>query len=348
MIDLEPLRLEPRYAEAIWGGRRLAQLLGKSLPPDRPIGESWEVFGANPVRGGRYAGLTLDELTRRDPPAVVGTNAAPTDDFPLLIKLIDAHLPLSVQVHPDDAFARQQEGGSRGKTEAWYVIAAPERGELIYGLRGGVGLAQIRQSVAAGSLEQLLTRLAVQPGDAVFVPAGTIHAIGGGILLYEVQERSEITYRLYDWGRLGPDGRPRALHLDRALEVVRFPQPPARPTAPLAIRRAGGVLTFLAACQHFALVALDGVIADSTGGTSCAALTVVSGSARLYWSGGSESLALGDSIVLPAGLGAYRLEVTPGGRALRATIPDLDRDVVQPLRRAGYTIEQIAELGEVV
>lgn len=350
MAELEPLHLQPRFAEAIWGGRRLADALGKTLPPDRQVGESWEVFGTNPIADDQFRGLTLDEAGQRAPAEILGSRVLARQDaadgFPLLIKFIDANRALSVQVHPDDAFAREHEANSRGKTEAWYIIHAPADAALVYGLRDGLDARHVAESVARGNLHRDLTYLAVKPGDAVFVPAGTVHAIGAGILLYEVQQRSEITYRLYDWGRVGADGRPRELHVDRALSVLRFPQPLARATRPLEVAVERGKTIYLAACRYFVLVALEGAIDGVADGSTFAALSVVAGSARLRWGGGAVDLPLGASVVLPAALGSYRLEVSDGGRVLRATVPDLQQDVIAPLVAAGYALEDVALLGD--
>ncbi len=349
MAEIGPLQLQPRFVEAIWGGRRLAAELGKLLPPDAQIGESWEIFGANPIGNGPFQGLSLDEASRRAAAEILGSRVLarqdPAEGFPLLVKFIDASHALSVQVHPDDSFARENEAGSRGKTEAWYILQAPSDATLVYGLREGLETSHIAASIARGALEHDLIYLPVRPGDAVFVPAGTVHAIGAGILLYEVQQRSEITYRLYDWGRVGSDGRPRELHVDKALAVLRFPQPPARPTPPLDLARDSGRVTYLAACRYFALVALEGVLDDVCDGSTFAALSVVAGRARLHWSGGNQDLPLGSSIVLPSSLGGYRLDVSPGGRVLRATVPDLQKDIVAPLTAAGYSLSEIARLG---
>jgi len=351
MSGLEPLRLEPRLAEAIWGGRRLAERLGKALPPEVRIGESWEIHGPNRVIGERWAGRSLDDLAREDRAGVLGARViagqSPSDGFPLLIKFIDAKLPLSVQVHPDDDYAREHEANSRGKTEAWYILEAASDSALIYGLREGVDASRISASVASAALERDLASLAVRPGDAVFVPAGTVHAIDAGILLYEVQQRSEITYRLYDWGRMGADGRPRQLHVEKALSVLRFPQPIPRTTPSLKIGMPGGVVTYLAACAYFALLALEGTIDGDCDGSTFAALSAVGGGARLIWDGGETFLGLGESIVLPAGLGRYRLEIDGGARVLRSTVPDLQTDVVAPLASAGYSLDEIAGLGAV-
>ncbi|MGH2459738.1 MAG: type I phosphomannose isomerase catalytic subunit [Chloroflexota bacterium] len=351
MSAWEPIRLEPRLAEAIWGGRRLADEFGKALPVDRQIGESWEVFGLNPVLGGPWDGQSLDDVARQGGASVLGWRVIDDQDasegFPLLIKFIDARLPLSVQVHPDDGYARAHEANRRGKTEAWYVVEADPDSALVYGLRDGVDAQRIARSVANGELERDLSYLRVRSGDAVFVPAGTVHAISAGILLYEVQQRSEITYRLYDWGRVGADGQPRALHVDKALAVLRFPQPPPRTAARLTIPTANGATTYLAACAYFALAALEGTIDGDCDGSTFVALSAVRGGARLSWDGGAATLGVGESIVLPAALGRYRVEVDDGARVLRSTVPDLQTEVVVPLLAVGYRAEEIALLGDV-
>ena len=346
-----PLRLEPRLAEAIWGGRRLADKLEKALPVERQIGESWEVHGPNLVVGGPRAGRSLDDLALEDAASILGARVIArqraSDGFPLLIKFIDARLPLSVQVHPDDEYAAENEANSRGKTEAWYIVEADPESQLIYGLRDGVDAPGVARSVADAQLERDLSYLKVQPGDAIFVPAGTVHAISAGILLYEVQQRSEITYRLYDWGRVGADGTPRPLHVEKALAVLRFPQPIPRVTPHLRTSTSTGTITYLAACAYFALVALEGTFDGECDGSTFATLSAVAGNAQLSWDGGATVLRLGESIVLPAALGRYHLEIADGARVLRSTVPDLQTDVVGPLRAAGYRIDEIALLGAV-
>ena len=347
-----PVRLRPRFSEAIWGGRRLGEHFGKSLPEAAIVGESWEIFGNNPIENGPDAGRTLDELAQQDPAGILGSrslqNPGSSIQFPLLIKLIDANQPLSVQVHPDDELARVEEAGSLGKTEAWHILQTAEDSPLIYGLRDGVDRERVAASVTAGTLHEDLRYLVTRPGDTVFVPAGTVHAIPAGTILYEVQQRSEVTYRLYDWGRVGTDGRPRQLHVAKALRAIRFPQPTPRVNPALTIEESAGQRIFLAACRYFLLEALDGTIDMPSDPSTFSALTVVSGNARLQTDAGEETLRLGDSIVLPASLGAYQITVEPRGRVLRARVPDLSADVVAPLRAAGYTEGEIARLGEVL
>ncbi|HUX88415.1 MAG TPA: type I phosphomannose isomerase catalytic subunit [Chloroflexota bacterium] len=351
-VTTQPVRVRPHFSEAIWGGRRLADRFVKSLPEGLTIGESWEIFGKNLIENGPDAGRTLDELARQDPPGILGSrplqNRDSTDQFPLLIKLIDACQPLSVQVHPDDILAYVEEAGSLGKTEAWHILESVDDSPLIYGLRDGVDRQRIAASVAAGTLHQDLSYLVTRPGDTVYVPAGTVHAIPAGTILYEVQQRSEVTYRLYDWGRVGTDGRPRQLHVAKALHAIRFPQPTPRVNPALTIAEPAGRRIFLAACRYFLLEALEGTIAVPADPTTFSALSVVAGTARLQAGGADENLQLGESVVLPARFGAYQISVEPGGRILRARVPDLVTDVIAPLRAAGYAESEISLLGEVL
>ncbi|MDI3340488.1 MAG: class I mannose-6-phosphate isomerase, partial [Sphaerobacter sp.] len=196
-----PLVLQPRYDPKLWGGRRLETVLGKALPTSEPIGESLESGDSATVLNGPLAGHTLGDLARQQPTALLGERGArasePFHDFPLLAKFIDATDILSLQVHPDDAAAAPL--GKRGKTEAWHIIHADPGASLITGLRTGVTIQAIREAIAAGTFEELIERQPVRAGDTLIVPAGTVHAIDAGILLYEIQENSDITYRLYDW-----------------------------------------------------------------------------------------------------------------------------------------------------
>ncbi|HOF89518.1 MAG TPA: class I mannose-6-phosphate isomerase, partial [Armatimonadota bacterium] len=222
-----PLRFTPIYKEKVWGGRRLETLLGRALPPDQPIGEAWEVsdhpHGRSVVANGPDAGTPLDALIARHGAALLGARVAAEDGarFPLLVKYLDAEKPLSVQVHPDDAYAAEH-AGELGKTEMWYVLHAEPDACLIAGLRAGVTREAFADALAHGDPAALLHRLPVSAGDTLFIPAGRIHAILPGLLLLEIQQNSDTTYRLYDWGRVGLDGTPRALHADEAMAVANW------------------------------------------------------------------------------------------------------------------------------
>ena len=317
----EPLRLRPVLDPKPWGGRRLERY-GKQLP-DGPIGESLESGNESLIEGGRFDGMTLGQLANERPGQLLGAQgmraAGEIGGFPLLVKLIDAQQDLSIQVHPSDDLAPP---GSRGKTEAWLILEADAGGNLVTGVSETIDIARI---------EEQLVREQVQRGDVLFVEAGTVHAIGAGVLLYEVQQASNITYRLYDWGR------PRELHLERGLEAA-VPDRRAHHVAPL--QRAAGT-DVLVACRHFLLerwiISSARTVVENR--QSCRVLTVVGGAVSL----GGLDLRCGDSVVLPADLPETRL----AGEAvvLIASIPDLESDVIGPLRAAGHSDAAIRDLG---
>lgn len=317
----EPLPLEPVYDAKIWGGRRLERL-GKRLP-DGAIGESLESGGGARIRAGRFAGQTVDTLVRAAPKALLGSlglaASGTFDDLPLLVKLIDANDDLSIQVHPTDALAPP---GKRGKTEAWLVLDAEPGASLITGLRGSVDMARI---------EAQLVRHEVRAGDVWFVPAGTVHAIGRGVLLYEIQEASDVTWRLYDWGR------PREVHVAESLRVARQ-DGEALAVTPLALAAGREMLV---ACRYFALerwtLAGSGELARNP--RSFRVATLLAGGLRIA---GVRVLA-GDSLLLPADLPDVTIE--GDGTLLIGYVPDLDVDVIGPLRAAGHPDGAIRALG---
>ena len=307
---LYPLRLEPYLSRPIWGGHRLAERYGKGAGSSGSIGESWEVWEGDRVVNGPLAGRTLMDLTQAFGTALLGRDAPvqQAGRFPLLIKLIDAAQQLSIQVHPNDQQAQALEHQPNGKTEAWYILDAAPDAKLVYGLAHPIGEEELRRHAADGSIEGDLAELPVSPGDVVFVPAGTIHAIGAGILLYEVQQTSETTYRLYDWQRKGPDGKPRELHLDKGVQVAnREPAKDGRRQAQ-DLGRDGGVQRWgLVRCPYFALgrIVLDGAWICRPAGESFRAITCIKGGVQLRspgrgWS--EEYLDEGESILLPASL----------------------------------------------
>lgn len=227
---LYPLLFEPILKDYIWGGRTLEKI-GRTLPPEKEIAESWEIAGHDDgttrVVNGHYSGQLLTEVLANLGLDLIGENnrwAWEREKFPLLIKLLDANRPLSVQVHPQDAYALQHEGNELGKTEMWVVMAAKPDAKLIVGVRAGTTPGKFRQAISAGNLERYLHYLPVKVGDHVCVPAGTLHAIMDGLLIAEIQQNSNTTYRVYDWNRVGANGQPRPLHVDSALDVINFDQ----------------------------------------------------------------------------------------------------------------------------
>ena len=218
-ISLYPMKLQPTLHVKVWGGRMLAERLNKPLPSPEPYGESWELHSTARVLNGSLRGRNLAELTQEFGADLIGTGNDPADGFPLLAKFIDANAWLSIQVHPNDAQAQALEGEPRGKTEAWVVLNADPAAKLVVGVRPGTGRARLAHAIEQNTLDELLEYAEVKAGDVLYIPANTIHALGPGILIYEIQQSSDITYRLYDWGRLGLDGQPRELHIGKGVQV---------------------------------------------------------------------------------------------------------------------------------
>lgn len=352
--SLYPLITERRIVEPIWGGQRLVAWLDLPEPRPQRLGETWQVYDTNRICNGPLAGETLAAVTQRYGPALIGTRTMERygADFPLLAKFIDANDRLSIQVHPDDTYAHSHEAntGFHGKTEAWYILDAAPGADIIYGLSRASSRAEFADAVQREELEPLLRRLPVQAGDVVFVPAGTLHAINAGIVLFEIQQKSDLTYRVYDYGRRdATTGQPRELHLEKALDVIDY-QPTLRTTiAPLPLE-ADDQRTLLIACPYFALERWQLPVARtvSTDPGSFEILTLIAGSSALTWESGELTLQRGDSVVLPATLGAYSLhpasstETVP--QLLRAYVPDLHGDLINPLQAQGIAAERIAQV----
>jgi mannose-6-phosphate isomerase len=337
MASLYPFRFRPVLRRCLWGGRRLATSLGKLLPPGNDWAESWEIVdhgtSQSIVEYGPLAGTTLHELVGRCGRELLGRHA-PQPQFPLLLKFLDAADTLSVQVHPDDPQAAGLDPPDAGKTEAWLVIDAVP-GSLIHaGLKPGVDrdrlLAAIRQQpgcqgtgcpgtgtvpafasaktgLSPSTLEDCLNSFAASPGDCVFLPAGTVHALGAGILVAEIQQSSDATFRLSDWNRLGPDGRPRPLHIEQGLDAVDFARGPVMPQRPRPTDRPQ--VSRLVECDKFVWDRLDLDSPMSIGGDDrCHILTVLEGGLQMEGDPANSVLPRGGSALLPASLGQVQLD----------------------------------------
>ncbi len=316
-MHVYPLRLVPRVSPRIWGGDRLSRLFGRPLSEGEPIGESWEVHGDLPVANGCYQGMTLDELTRQEGASLVGRHCPPGATFPLLVKWLDCQDWLSVQVHPDDAVARRLTGNPQasGKTECWYVLEASAQAQLIHGLTPGTS-AEDLSGAHGQQILNCLRHLHPTAGQVLFTPAGLVHALGPGLLLLEVQQSSDLTYRLYDWDRLGLDGAPRPLHREEALQSIRDSRPePPRPAPE------GGVGEALVSCSFFAMEALSGPASWRPEGRSVEILALLRGSGRVQADARSEALSPGDVVLLPASSGQVQLHLEEGGLSLRVRLP---------------------------
>src|SRR5437016_11347540 len=236
--DLSPLKFTPIFMERIWGGRKLAELFGKQLPANKRIGESWEIVDRPEVQSvvanGPLKGKTLHELWTQHRTEIFG-NIPDAPRFPLLVKLLDAEEKLSLQVHPPESAAAKL--GGEPKTECWYVAAADSGAELVIGFRKSITRDEFEKSLRGGSAAELVHKIRVKEGDAMFLPAGRFHGIGGGNVLVEIQQNSDTTYRVFDWNRLDESGKPRQLHVDQALECIDF-----NDVAPKLIEASGELL----------------------------------------------------------------------------------------------------------
>lgn len=322
-----PLKLERFLSPRLWGGERLPSFLGVQPPQTGdPLGESWQVYAENRVLNGSLHGKTLAEVARTYGETFLGTASVVRygDRVPLLAKFIDAGDKLSLQVHPDDAYAKMHESASGhfGKTEAWYILHAEPNAKVIWGFKDSLTPEEVREAVEEGRLEPHLNPVPVTAGDVIYNPAGTVHAIGAGVFLFEIQQSSDLTYRLYDYGRRDSEGNLRELHLDKALEVADLTQ---GERAKVASRSLSEGKTELLREEHFVLERLEvaGEVSSTTTPESFEILTLTDGRLELETPGEITPLAMslkwGESVVLPAALGAYTLigEAT----VLRASIP---------------------------
>lgn len=309
--------LSPAFKDYLWGGTRLRDVYHKpcNLPK---VAESWELSthpdGPCTISGGQFHGLTLAQYLAKNPQAL-GSHCAAFENFPVLIKFIDAKQPLSIQVHPSDEYALEVEH-QYGKTEMWYVMDAEPGAFLYFGVNQELTQEEFRRRIQDNTVEQVLQKAPVHPGDVFFIPSGTIHAIGAGILICEIQQNSNCTYRVYDYGRLGADGQPRELHVEKALAVSRLtPSDPAeKQSAPQAVP--GGEITRLASCKYFTTdrVRVDGSLTLSAGPESFLSLVVMEGSGSVKGPENTVEFRPGDSLFVPAGSG----DVTVAGPCVLA------------------------------
>ncbi|MCY4247033.1 MAG: class I mannose-6-phosphate isomerase, partial [Chloroflexi bacterium] len=285
----------------VWGGRKLSTQLNKSLPTPEPYGESWEVHDSCAALNGSLRGQSLGALLRIYGESLVGAGHDATLGFPLLAKFIDAKDWLSVQVHPDDDQARELEGEPRGKTEAWLALAAEPGAQLVIGIQPGASRLQLAEAINDGGLEALLVYADVQADDVLYLPAGTVHALGPGILIYEIQQASDTTYRLYDWGRLGLDRQPRELHIDKGLRVANLDSLPrvTRPQGDLLVDSA-----YFRIWRH--RLNSEALLLRAQG--SCQALTCLDGEAQIITPGHDPlRLRKGETGLLPACLDSFAM-----------------------------------------
>jgi mannose-6-phosphate isomerase len=326
--DLYPLRFEPVFKSMLWGGGRLPGFLGRPHPADGPVGEAWvlsDVDGSpTRVADGPLAGATLRDLLAADPAAVLGPAKPANGRFPLLLKFIDARQELSVQVHPNDEQAAAKTPGAAGKTEAWVVLEAnPQTSRIYAGFKPGVTAADFRAALAAGTTPDTLHSFTPQPGDCVFLESGTVHAIGADILLFEVQQTSDITYRLYDWDRVdAKTGKPRDLHVDDGLACSDFAKGPCPPVRAEMSRGSGWARGELVGCRYFTLDRHHAARPFPVGAAGqCRAVVCVDGQGVLPWGGREYPIRTGDVVLLPAAVGEVWCRPDGGISVLECGLP---------------------------
>ena len=309
-----PMLMKPAFKDYIWGGTRLRDDFGKDCDFDK-VAESWELSchkdGNSVIANGEFAGMSLSEYIEKQGKAVLGTNCARFENFPVLIKLIDAQDNLSVQVHPDNEDAQRVEG-EYGKTEMWYVVDADEGATLLYGFKHEISKEEFRERIENNTLLEVTNAVPVKKGDVFFIRSGTLHAIGKGILIAEIQQNSNTTYRIYDYGRVGKDGKPRELHIDKALDVTKLcPAEPYPETEWVtADSKTGWKKKLLSSCEYFTVNALD--IPESAELTadekSFVSLLFLDGTSTISYDGGKLDVKKGDSVFIPAGFGSFKID----------------------------------------
>jgi len=310
-MDRYPLFFEPVFVEKIWGDGNLARIFPrKGLPRGTDVGESWEIAAhadhTTRVSNGPAAGRTLADLAAETPDEVAGPRAmeAGGGRFPLLVKFLDAFRRLSVQVHPDDAYAAEHEG-DLGKMEAWYVVEAKEDAFVCKGLKPGCGRDDFERLLEEERVEECLNMFRVSAGDVIFIPPRTLHTLGGGVVVYEIQQSSNVTYRAYDWGRVDREGNKRPLHVEQVFEVADF-APPARTVEPIRRPETAEYVIPLVRCAAFILeeVRAESPFSMAVPDDRFLAVTVMKGAVRLRWGSEEASCGAGTSMLLPPGMEA--------------------------------------------
>lgn len=304
------LKLKPAFKDYIWGGTRLRDDFGKDCDFDK-VAESWELSchkdGNSVVADGEFAGLTLAQYIERSGKAVLGTDCDKFENFPILIKLIDAKDNLSVQVHPDNEYAMRVEG-EYGKTEMWYIVDCDPGATLLYGFKHEISKDEFAQRIADNTLLEVTNAVPVKKGDVFFIQAGTLHAIGKGILIAEIQQNSNTTYRIYDYGRVGKDGKPRELHVEKAKDVTALCPAKSYPETPVE-KMDGYTSKLLSSCDYFTTYALD--VADKAvleaDDKSFNSILILEGEGKVI---GDDTVGFkkGDSIFVSAGTGKYAID----------------------------------------
>lgn len=344
-----PCRLEPQLVPRIWGARSLAPLYPDKTNLAEPVGEVWLTGNDCKFADGPFAGQRLADAWRAMPPEWAGTRLDTSKPFPLLVKFLFPQDILSIQVHPDDDYARTHEAhtGWTGKTEMWHAVAARPGAEVLVGLKPDVTPDSFRRAIADGSAQNCLTRIPVTAGDTIFVPAGTVHTIGPGLVLCEIQQNSDLTYRVFDYNRPGLDGKPRPLHIEKALAVARFGPQLGGKMEPGHFGSERRSDTYCVACPYFVTIRRD--LTKVTGAAGMSAerfelLIFLKGRGRIVSATGNVKYERAQAWLLPAALGRYDVAPAKPTVLLRTFVPDLSRDVVERFSDRGSLMSSLSRI----
>ena len=349
---LIPLQFNPVFKNKIWGGRALEKVLGKSLPENIAIGESWEISGLKDCESVSitqpYYGKKISEILSENKQDLLGIYTR-YEEFPLLYKFIDAKQKLSVQVHPDDAWVCANELGFFGKNECWYIVDAKNDSKIICGLKKGITRKILEKAIISNKIEEVLNFVDVSPGDVIFIPARTIHAVLGGILFYELQQSSDITFRLYDWNRLDNNKVARKLHIEEALNILDTTFNNYYKIPPVIFEETSSYIHFFRiACRYFALEEYK-FLKDSEISLpvkrSFRVITVLSNNVKLLFDNSSINLLKGSTTLIPACVTGLKAIASSGTHFLLSYVPDLLTEVVAPLSVKKIPRENIVLLG---
>jgi mannose-6-phosphate isomerase len=340
-VEICPARLEPVFSPRPWGVRSLAPLFPEMSNLAEPVGEAWMTGNECRFANGPFAGRKLGEAWAAMLPEWTGTRMDRAAGFPLLVKFIFPAEKLSVQVHPDDEYAARHEraAGGRGKTEMWYALRAEPGAEVLLGMKPEVTLEQFRRAIADGTAEHCLERVPLRAGEAVFVSAGSAHTIGPGFVLCEVQQQSDLTYRVYDYNRRDAQGRARELHIDKALEVTRFGKQTCGRLEPVRVERRGVCESHFVACKYFATERWDFSAPARVAGSPehFDLLVVLEGSGAIRWDSKSTEYAPAQVWLIPAALGEYELAPAARTSLLRTYVPGDSTELKRSLAARGVS-----------
>jgi mannose-6-phosphate isomerase len=324
---LYPLRFEPIYQYRLWGGRRLADLLTEPLPSG-PVGEAWLLSDREEhqsrVADGPLKGRTIAQVLEQFPEQMLGTLAGRFKRFPLLLKFLDVHEMLSVQAHPTKANTNLLPAGETPKTEAWVVLEAGTESRIYAGLKPGTTAASLRNALAKGTVADQLASLTPKPGDAIFLRAGTVHSLGGDLVVFEIQQNSDVTFRLYDWDHVDPKtGKPRALQVEKAMACVDYSEGPVGRVTPVVVTKTPVERERLFQCEHFWLWRLRGQLPFTVGAADLPRVMVcVEGARQVEHGGATYAVGKGDVFVLPAAIGPCVFRPLGAVNVLEIALPD--------------------------